>query len=58
MIGYEQGMWRVIVADVTESRGPELVGAIVEAFGGLLDRDAAVDLADTVERRRDASHVG
>jgi hypothetical protein len=55
VIGYEKGEWRVTVADVSGSRGSELVGAIVEAFGGLLDREAAAELAETVERRREAS---
>jgi hypothetical protein len=58
VIGYERGQWRVTVADVTESCGPELAAAIVEAFGGLLEREAARGLAESVERRRETSrHV-
>jgi hypothetical protein len=55
VIGYDGGEWRVRVAGITQSNGPDLVRAIVEAFGGLLDRDAALELAESVERRREAA---
>ena len=47
--------WQVTVADVTVARAPELVTAILEAFGGLLDRDTANELADAAQLGKPAA---
>ena len=48
-IGYTGNQWRVTVADVAYADDPVLAAAIVEAFGGLIERSDAIELAESIE---------
>jgi hypothetical protein len=54
-IGYSGSQWRVTVADVAYANDPDLAAAIVEAFGGLIGRGEAAQIAESIENQDVAS---
>jgi hypothetical protein len=48
---YRNGLWRVTVAEVVYADDPVLASAIVEAFGGRIERGDAERLAAVLSER-------
>jgi hypothetical protein len=50
-IAYTGSQWRVTVAGVAYAENSVLAAAMVGAFGGLIERNDVLELAESIERR-------